>query len=1023
MALLEKELERLSTENSKIRDESCTYQMKLKDSDIRCQALLDENKSLSVQLEKGINQKDMDQLKEEHTKLQELHIQLESKYAEILDSMELVTLDKEMAEEKMESLENEVETLSLKIEEMSLDLEVLQGERDMMISLPENADKAEALKVFQTNSQNERLKDALLKLKLSRDEMQLEYDEKILSLEEKINSYDHIEKRYQDLESKFLNAETTIKDLQAALEDATGSEDLIDDLTFRNETLNDKVQEMQKYIEDLEAMKEINEELEENHVAAEKSLLQEIEVKDLALRNSEAKLTEHINMVADHERTIIQFRELVKSLQGEVLELRAAVPDSRTSHVTGSLEVSKADRFQEQNNLPLDFQIQNIKLYSKVMELDLKQIEVNVLGDHLNLMKNYLSDGSYDQDSLGIQVHLQVKRISQKSDLIEKYLNQLKSYHDSEEHLLMAYASRMCTAMKKLSDVFTSFVLVCKLDEFAKLGRIQREVADGERVLDSLIDALKADGSCNVLVLLQGLVRAMTCYEHSLISSTCAATFHAHPMVLSVFRRMESLYFDEVVASLLFSKRAIEAGPHESLEVTRLLTSLLDQAIANSRTLCVKLEGGASFGVRLVKAAEDRALLEAIRRCTQLTIGLPTFKSGDQHLSPGKVSANLQGLIEQLLEAVKQIQSDLTYLYANSATVDVEMSSPDTSSGALLAAPWIQRSSIMKQERDAATKSVQDNTEIRSHLKAAAKELKQKEESIRELMVKCQHLESRTANRNSQNGIEGNKQVQEMKRMTESQKQEISTLQQEIKSLKREMEESVRVNRSLQQPAKFLASSNGESDAEVSFEVSKLRSALRVARFEVARLKRLAALDFISTHRLLNGCSKLGIPFSRQWELENGTFPSSDFNAVVSQIRKLKVAVQENIAFPMLVDVSHAPSSHIKWCPQEKRPQIQLERSRMKYRLFDSKVQLALGEVQRLLQTQQHHNRISTISSSTKPTQSNGRNCPSNLGSELKLASIRVPSCQRSETEPIRVKCVIRSSKELDMIFRAMQLQ
>lgn len=84
-------------------------------------------------------------------------------------------------------------------------------------------------------------------------------------------------------------------------------------------------------IEDLEALKELNDELEENHVEAEKQLNEEIgeqrqrrcwlqslrRLDNLTgqLRDERSRSADLDGVVLDMEATILQFRELVAGLQ------------------------------------------------------------------------------------------------------------------------------------------------------------------------------------------------------------------------------------------------------------------------------------------------------------------------------------------------------------------------------------------------------------------------------------------------------------------------------------------------------------------------------------------------------------------------------------------------------------------------------------------------------------------------------------------------------------------------------------
>lgn len=110
-------------------------------------------------------------------------------------------------------------------------------------------------------------------------------------------------------------AEAQIEDLKAQLDDALGAEDLLEQLTERNLSLSEKLEEMAAELEDLEALKELNDELEESHVETEKQLQDELDYKDLVMREQNGIIERLEENVADYENTIGQFRELVLSLQ------------------------------------------------------------------------------------------------------------------------------------------------------------------------------------------------------------------------------------------------------------------------------------------------------------------------------------------------------------------------------------------------------------------------------------------------------------------------------------------------------------------------------------------------------------------------------------------------------------------------------------------------------------------------------------------------------------------------------------
>jgi dynactin 1 len=72
---------------------------------------------------------------------------------------------------------------------------------------------------------------------------------------------------------------------------------------------------MRTTIEDLEALRELNDELEENHLAQEREYREELEFKDNLIREQSKRIQTAEETNLDYESTIMRFRELVLSLQ------------------------------------------------------------------------------------------------------------------------------------------------------------------------------------------------------------------------------------------------------------------------------------------------------------------------------------------------------------------------------------------------------------------------------------------------------------------------------------------------------------------------------------------------------------------------------------------------------------------------------------------------------------------------------------------------------------------------------------
>ncbi|KAJ7449516.1 dynactin [Mycena latifolia] len=84
----------------------------------------------------------------------------------------------------------------------------------------------------------------------------------------------------------------TYRGPQMQLDDALGAEEMLVQLTERNLMLGEKIEEMRITIEDLEALRELNDELEENHVETEKALTEDLVTSTASVRKRKSRQTE-----------------------------------------------------------------------------------------------------------------------------------------------------------------------------------------------------------------------------------------------------------------------------------------------------------------------------------------------------------------------------------------------------------------------------------------------------------------------------------------------------------------------------------------------------------------------------------------------------------------------------------------------------------------------------------------------------------------------------------------------------------
>ncbi|EEB95912.1 hypothetical protein MPER_05044, partial [Moniliophthora perniciosa FA553] len=264
----------------------------------------------------------------------------EERLVEMEERLEMAMLDKEVAEEKAELAETELEELRERVASLEVEVEVLHEERELVEedSKVERPEKG-SLEFIQLEKQNERLKEALMRLRDLSQETDLTQRHRIAEMERDISTLETLQAEYQTLQIKLTNAETQVEDLKLQLDDALGAEDLLVQLTERNLQLGEKIEEMRITIEDLEALKELSDELEENHVETEKALHEDIQSREAQIRTLQSKIYTLEEACQDYEHTIGQFRELQYS---DEMRPTSELQTLRTQTVTGQSEIATA---------------------------------------------------------------------------------------------------------------------------------------------------------------------------------------------------------------------------------------------------------------------------------------------------------------------------------------------------------------------------------------------------------------------------------------------------------------------------------------------------------------------------------------------------------------------------------------------------------------------------------------------------------------------------------------------------------
>ncbi|KAJ7336604.1 Dynactin subunit 1 [Desmophyllum pertusum] len=390
---------------------------------------------------------------------------------ELQEAVEMATLDKEMAEERLESLQQENDLLKDKLEEVTLDLEILKNE----VSEGGIEGASANAQVKQLEQQNSRLKEAIMRLK----DVQGSDKSEMQSLQKQVKDLQGgntlLQNERDRLSEALQEAETSLAELKDQVDTALGAEEMVETLTDNNLTLEEEIRTLRENVADLEALRDLNDEIEENHIQTEHDLREELEMNSNKLHEMERNLEAAQENVGDHQQTIVKFRDLVAKLQ--------------------------------ENNRVMQVKAAELKTFTKTAENELRKFEIQQANEQIKMLHSFMPESFLRRggDNESVLLLLLIPRLSFKAELLQSQLRQkyeiaecledpMKIHGEAGEGL--SFATGLIYQLAVLQAVVRNIERAldkCDAGLFNKLVGIYPELAAHERAVDVLIDLFKKD--------------------------------------------------------------------------------------------------------------------------------------------------------------------------------------------------------------------------------------------------------------------------------------------------------------------------------------------------------------------------------------------------------------------------------------------------------------------------------------------------------------------------------------------------
>ena len=404
-------------------------------------------------------------------------------------ALEMATLDREMAEETAEFLRSELDTLRQAHEELVLEAEILR-EENAELGKEMSPEERTSQGWMQMERSNDRLREALTRLRDVTKEQEGELKQQVRELEKDIQELGNVRAQYETIKERLAQSDAAVEDLHQQLEAALGSEDMIEELEEKNSFLREKVDELRATVEDLESLKELNDELEINHMETEKQLQNEIDHQATLLLEWTNKSGVQDETIGDLEYTLSRFRGLVTNLQSDLEDMRAS------QQITEAEASELSSRSRAMLDLNMRLQTSASKAQIKAIDVELRRLEAQESAEHLAIVQKFLPS-TFDNERNSVHALLRLKRINSKADLVhslfkEKGSRQVLQGHEDEVFASYDLLDKL-TWLSITCGQFVTYIRKSDLAAFSKFEGALYDLEPVERALNGWIDAMKKD--------------------------------------------------------------------------------------------------------------------------------------------------------------------------------------------------------------------------------------------------------------------------------------------------------------------------------------------------------------------------------------------------------------------------------------------------------------------------------------------------------------------------------------------------
>lgn len=412
----------------------------------------------------------------------------ESESKKLKDEIASLTEEKELNDETVEELSTEVDLVTAELTEAMAELEALRSKttenmQSMISALP--SDQAAVAKL---KDENEKLANALRKLR-----------DTALTTQQKLDSYtEETESELTDLRTRVIKvdkleedletAKVAMEDMRETIEEQSSFEEMVETLSDKNMEYDEQVKALKATIEEKNSLLEQMEEMEEEHLELETALTSDLEAKEVEVAETYRQLQMKITQIDDLNATGRSFRELVTELESQNEELIQSQEQSNDMSATDSERARK----QRQQTMRMQRRVNEVRKMTAAYQEALLRADESTM--RYSYLKSFIPD-NVDVSEPSIHLLVMVDRLKAKGIACAKLLDDFYGSSSREGKLsVFAYST-----IDKLMDFVESahklayYLRLTDMQSFDAMVSERESLSHADDALDELMDTISKD--------------------------------------------------------------------------------------------------------------------------------------------------------------------------------------------------------------------------------------------------------------------------------------------------------------------------------------------------------------------------------------------------------------------------------------------------------------------------------------------------------------------------------------------------